>query len=62
LWSWGAGSFGRLGIGTTSNMCSPVREISSSGNWKHLGGGYYTGSAIKADGSLWTWGRNKMGN
>jgi alpha-tubulin suppressor-like RCC1 family protein len=61
LWSWGAGSFGRLGIGTTSNMCSPVREISSAGNWKHLGGGYYTGTAIKADGSLWTWGRNNNG-
>ena len=56
LWSWGAGAGGTLGDGTTVNKCSPVRERSSSTNWCHLDSGSAFASAIKTDGSIWSWG------
>jgi alpha-tubulin suppressor-like RCC1 family protein len=47
IWSWGAGSSGRLGNGATTNRCSPVREISSSTDWCQVSGGTRHSSAIK---------------
>jgi alpha-tubulin suppressor-like RCC1 family protein len=62
LWSWGDNFCGNLGDGTKIGRSSPVREISSSSNWcKVSRGGYRHFSAIKTDGSLWTWGTNFCG-
>lgn len=58
LWSWGHNDVGQLGDNSISTRCSPVREASSSTNWCFLSlGGCHT-SAIKTDGSLWSWGNN----
>ena len=57
LWSWGTGYRGALGDGTLTQKCSPVREFCSATNWCRLGkGNSYGASAIKTDGSLWSWG------
>jgi alpha-tubulin suppressor-like RCC1 family protein/predicted peptidase len=77
LWSWGESMYGSVGNGTWANkpkvvdtdnsdrkyVLSPV-PVTALTNVR----GIYSGSpanhvfAVLADGSLWTWGRNKSGN
>jgi alpha-tubulin suppressor-like RCC1 family protein len=61
LWSWGSGSAGRLGDGTVVDKSSPVQEISASNNWCQVSGAAGRASALKTDGSLWSWGSNTCG-
>jgi hypothetical protein len=61
IWSWGQGSCGRLGNGSTTNRCSPVQEISSSTNWCQVGAGICHSSAIKTTGEIWSWGLGSLG-
>ena len=62
LWSWGFNCCGRLGDGTTTDRCSPVREFCSATDWCQVTskGSYHT-AAIKTSGQLWTWGYNRCG-
>ena len=63
LWTWGAGSYGRLGNGvTTGNISTPVTTFAGGTDWKQVMGS--TGNqtaAIKTDGTLWTWGQGTSG-
>lgn len=69
LWSWGPNQDGQLGDGTIIHRSSPV-QIGSLTNWKlssvvsGAGGASSSAnfSAIKTDGSLWTWGYNLAGS
>jgi alpha-tubulin suppressor-like RCC1 family protein len=61
LWTWGTGSFGRLGNNSTINRSSPVQTISAGTNWKQVSSGIGNHSAIKTDGTLWSWGTNTFG-
>ena len=63
LYAWGWNSYGQLGINTASTTVyysSPV-QVGSLTNWKQVSGGYYHTTAIKTDGTLWTWGYNAYG-
>lgn len=61
LWSWGSESFGRLGLNsTTVDRSSPV-QVGALTNWKLISAGRYHSLSIKTDGTLWTWGRNNLG-
>jgi len=66
LWSWGTGRYGNLGTNTGFNehRSSPV-QIGTNTNWGKTRGkianGYHTVLAIKTDGTLWSWGRNFLG-
>jgi hypothetical protein len=62
VFSWGANGFGQLGDNTVTCRSSPVREISNSGNWCQTSAGGGHTSAIKTDGSLWSWGYNTGGS
>jgi alpha-tubulin suppressor-like RCC1 family protein len=69
LWAWGSNCCGALGDGTITTRLIPVREISSSTNWCQVSaaGGFFgstggkTTSAVKTDGTLWSWGYNACG-
>jgi alpha-tubulin suppressor-like RCC1 family protein len=58
LLTWGAGGAGRLGDDTSTNRCSPGTTIGGGINWCAVGTGKYHNSAVKTEGTLWTWGCN----
>ena len=64
LWTWGNNSYfeGMLGDNTTLDRSSPVQTVAGGTNWKQVAAGYTHTSAIKTDGTLWTWGTNSYGN
>jgi alpha-tubulin suppressor-like RCC1 family protein len=61
LWAWGRNYLGALGQNSTVYFSSPV-QIGSLTNWSTFaqtnGGSSF---CVKADGSLWAWGRNNNG-
>ena len=69
LWTWGCNdltafvlnSLGALGDNTIITRSTPVTTFAGGTNWKQVAGGGYVTSAIKTDGTLWTWGRNTSG-
>jgi alpha-tubulin suppressor-like RCC1 family protein len=61
LWTWGAGSTGRLGNNQTSIRSTPVTTFVGGTNWKQVGNGDAHTAAIKTDGTLWTWGTGTSG-
>jgi len=63
LWAWGENTFGALGQnnqGNPTNQSSPI-QIGSDTTWSSVGGGYRHGTAVKTDGTLWSWGYNYHG-
>ena len=62
LWTWGAVSNGALGNAvTTGSRSTPVTTFAGGNNWKQVSCGDNYMSAIKTDGTLWTWGGNNSG-
>jgi alpha-tubulin suppressor-like RCC1 family protein len=61
LWTWGSNGSGQLGIDGTNNRTTPVQVFGSATNWKQVACGRNHTSAIKTDGTLWTWGANASG-
>ena len=60
LWLWGLNSFGELGDNTTVSKSSPVQTITGGANWKQVSCGRNFTAAVKADGTLWSWGRGAL--
>jgi alpha-tubulin suppressor-like RCC1 family protein len=61
LWAWGNNIGGRLGDNTTVDKSSPVQTIAGGTNWRQVSAGKVNfTSAIKTDGTLWTWGTNSQ--
>jgi YD repeat-containing protein len=61
LWTWGSGSFARLGNALTTNVSTPVTTFAGGTNWKQVTTGGSHTAAIKTDGTLWTWGYANAG-
>jgi hypothetical protein len=62
LWTWGSNSLGQLGNNTTTSpICTPITTFAGGTNWKQVSCGSEYTSAIKTDGTLWTWGLNGQG-
>lgn len=61
LWAWGKNLTGQLGIGADSETkeCAMAPEKVSDERWLDCASGYYHSTAVKADGTLWTWGNNE---
>ena len=61
LWTWGGGGTGCLGTNDTTSRSTPVATFAGGTNWKSVACGSRYTSAIKTDGTLWTWGNNFEG-
>jgi alpha-tubulin suppressor-like RCC1 family protein len=61
LWTWGRNNVAQLGVNDTTNRSTPVTTFAGGTNWKQVSYGEQYTTAIKTDGSLWTWGRNGSG-
>ena len=61
LWAWGANYYGAIGDGTTTNATTGPEQIGTATNWIDVAGGYYQSMGITADGKLWGWGDNSLG-
>ena len=62
LWTWGRDDYGQLGVNATSvTRSTPVQTVAAGTTWKQVDCSFNTTTAIKTDGTLWTWGRNDKG-
>ena len=61
LWVWGTDTFGALGTNNGGNVYTPVTTLTGGNNWISVSYSYVHCTAIKTDGTLWTWGRNGYG-
>ena len=61
LWTFGINSSGPLGDNTAVTKSTPVTTFSGGTNWKQVSAGRLFTSAIKTDGTLWTWGAGTFG-
>jgi alpha-tubulin suppressor-like RCC1 family protein len=61
LWSWGLNDSGQLGTGDTSSLKGARQEVTASQEWVNIELGYDHTLALKADGTLWSWGGNYYG-
>jgi alpha-tubulin suppressor-like RCC1 family protein len=60
-WSWGSNTFGQLGLGYTSEAVPTPAVIPALRDVKEFSGGEYHGIAMRADGSVWSFGSNYYG-
>ena len=60
LWSWGANSYGELGIGDNKGKHIPV-QVGFDTIWKQVETGDQFTIGLKNDGTLWSWGSNSCG-
>jgi alpha-tubulin suppressor-like RCC1 family protein len=61
LWTWGLGTSGQLGNAQITNRSTPVITVAGGNNWKQVSAGDIHTTAIKTDGTLWTWGSGSSG-
>jgi alpha-tubulin suppressor-like RCC1 family protein len=63
--SWGANGHGQLGNGTTTDLATPGVVGKSKGaplrDVIAIGAGHASSVALRADGTVWTWGSNENG-
>ncbi|MDB5951902.1 MAG: regulator of chromosome condensation [Massilia sp.] len=59
LWTWGHGTWGKLGNGSEGEGSRVPVNIGSG--YVLAVAGYLNSAALKADGSLWLWGGNQLG-
>ena len=61
MWTWGAGTDGRLGLGNTSYYSSP-KQVGTLTNWSLPTISLGNAACVKTDGTLWAWGKNDAGS
>jgi alpha-tubulin suppressor-like RCC1 family protein len=61
LWAWGSNADGQLGDGSGADDAISPKQIGTERTWVAVSAGDGHSAALKADNSLWTWGRNGNG-
>jgi len=60
VWTWGSGSHGELGNGTTGSSYTPA-QVPGLTNITAISAGWFHILALRADGTVWGWGNNANG-
>ena len=60
-WAWGNNGNGRLGEGTTTSRRSPVSVVGEFTDWVTVSAGFAHTAAVRANGTVWAWGSNWIG-
>lgn len=61
LWTWGSNDRDMLGLGTNVSQVYQPAKVGTNANWRAIAVGNLHMVAVRADGSLWTWGYNHWG-
>ena len=62
LWGWGRNGSGQLALGTSVNqVLVPTQESTLAADWKSVDAGALFSSALKTNGTLWSWGESRSG-
>jgi alpha-tubulin suppressor-like RCC1 family protein len=62
LWCWGSNLYGQTGVGTTAGAHRPLQVTSPAADgWVSVTAGIDHTCALRADSTLWCWGRNDTG-
>lgn len=61
IWAWGRNDAGQLGNGVQFLDQTMPSQIGIASNWIGVAAGHAHSVATKADGTLWAWGNNSMG-
>lgn len=60
-WTWGCNISGQLGSGVTTSRTSPGTLVGGGTDWCQISAGCAHTSAVKTDGTSWSWGSNASG-
>lgn len=58
LWGCGSNQHGSLGVNSTTQNFTSFQQITTATNWLKVAPSYFYTIALKADGTIWGWGRN----
>jgi alpha-tubulin suppressor-like RCC1 family protein len=61
LWTWGLNNWGQLGTGTSIQKSNVPIQIGTEQIWTSIACGSNHSIALKANGTLWAWGKNDFG-
>jgi|GEM_PF-3652731 len=61
VWAWGENEYGQLGASADLSFSVKPRQVPGLTNVKAIEAGRYHSLALKADGTVWAWGRNTRG-
>ena len=61
LWTWGSNAQAHLGDNSTVNKSSPVSVVGGFNDWCQVSVSSVHVSAVRTNGTLWTWGGNNVG-
>lgn len=62
MWAWGSNSQGALGIGESQGYrSSPVNVLGGFNDWLDIASYTWSNTAIRQNGTLWSWGGNNFG-